>query len=337
MSGTSIEEPLGHAHLPNDGWAGERWAAASRARDRKFWIGLAVAILVHALLLIGIGTSAPQSLGSAGGAEDTISIDLVTQADLDSTATVAEQKAGDPEVPVSAAPPEQPPAAAPTPPEPQTDAQPETPSAPQPETPPETQPETQPAPQPETPSEAKPEQQQSILPDVAENLPDLLSESLPGEAPKKNEAAAKPKPQPKPPERPQDKPPEKPQEKRTARLDLSPPKSAPNAPSGGGGGSAGFERPPNITRSGENDAFGRRVIAALQKSMPPHSGIYGRLTVRIVLKQDGNVAEVKVIKTSAISVLDDVVLFAARQTPYPFPAPNSKDVDRIFFVTYNYR
>lgn len=306
MSGTSIEEPQGHAITPNDGWAGERWAGASRARDRKFWIGLAVAVLVHALLLIRIGTSAPPSMGTAGGSEDTISIDLVTQADLDSTATVAEQKAGDPDVPVTAAQPEQPPPAAPSPPEPQAEA-----------------------PQPEAPPETKPEQQQSILPDVADNVPDVLSEPLPGEAPKKSEAAAKPKP----PNKLQ----EKQQEKRTAKLDLSPPKSAPNAPSGGGGGSAGFERPPNITRSGENDAFGQRVIAALQKSMPPHSGIYGRLTVRIVLKPDGNVDEVKVIKTSTISVLDEVVLFAARQTPYPFPAPNSKDVDRVFLVTYIYR
>ncbi len=319
MTATSVEQEAGFAPLAGD--ADARLAARSRAPDRRFWIGAAVALLLHSLLLIRVGTSAPTSLGTAGGEDNTISIDLVSEADLESNATVEEAKAGSPELPITQAPPQE------APPQPAPDAKAEAPPEqpePTPEPAQETSQEPPVEPKPETPSET----QTLSAADLAKEVPDFESIPMPGEKPAEKPTAktapVKPKPQVKP------------QEKKTARLDLSPPSRALNAPSGGAGGSAGFERPAGITRSGANDAFGRGVIAALQKSMPPHTGTNGRVTVRIALNPTGNVSDVKVLKPSGVGDIDEQVLFAARQTAYPFPAPNSKDVDRVFIVTYNY-
>ena len=336
MNETASERNVDFAPLIGDD-AGAR-LARTRAPDAKFWLGVAVAALLHCLLLIRAGTSEPTSLGAAGGAEDSISIDLVTQADLDGTATVEERMAGRPDVPPTAEPPKDDPPAQPAP---EAAAQPP-PEKAEPtqekaaETPVEPKPETEPETKPETPADTKADEKATSLADLTNELPDLQSIPLPGEAPPKKPAADRQeKPKVKPPQTTPEKTQERPKEKKTARLDLSPPSRA-FAPSGGAGGSAGFERPAGVTRSGANDAFGKGVITALQKSMPPHSGINGSVQVRIVLKPDGNVAEVKVLRPSHAGDIDDQVLFAARQTAYPFPPPNSKDVDRVFVVTYNY-
>ena len=71
--------------------------------------------------------------------------------------------------------------------------------------------------------------------------------------------------------------------------------------------------------------------------MPQLSNTFGRVTVRITLNDTGNLADVKVVRKSDIAGLDQNVMFATRQTNYPFPPPNSKDVDRVFIVTYIYR
>ena len=108
---------------------------------------------------------------------------------------------------------------------------------------------------------------------------------------------------------------------------------------GGGsedGGSSAVQRPPGITRSGENDEFARNVIRALQKTMPRERA-NGRVTVRIVLSENGSRADVKLLKSGGDPDLDFNVMFAARQTAYPFPPNNSTLVDRTFTVTYIYR
>jgi hypothetical protein len=123
----------------------------------------------------------------------------------------------------------------------------------------------------------------------------------------------------------------KPQRDRTAMLDLSPP----TAFSGRGGG-MGQQRPPGITRSGENDAFARGVINALQKTMPQLSNTFGRTTVRITFDMEGRLVSTEVVVPSNVPNLDRYVVFATKQTSYPFPPRNAKPVDLVFLITYIY-
>ena len=84
------------------------------------------------------------------------------------------------------------------------------------------------------------------------------------------------------------------------------------------------------------DAFARGVIRALQQTMPQLRETLGRVTVRIILNQNGNVESVQVVRPSKIASLDQSVLFATKQTSYPFPPPNATLADRTFVVTYIY-
>ena len=100
--------------------------------------------------------------------------------------------------------------------------------------------------------------------------------------------------------------------------------------------SAAMARPEGITRSGENDDFGRGVIRALRQTMPAHRGVNGRVSVRLFLNEFGNLAEVQVIRPSGDPVLDQSVAFAAKQSSFPIPPKGSTVVDRTFLVTYIY-
>ncbi len=145
--------------------------------------------------------------------------------------------------------------------------------------------------------------------------------------PKPNAETETPKAAPKPA-------PKKPQ-KKVASLDLSTPKNL-MQPSFGGGRSAGLQRPPGITRSGLNDAFARGVIRALQQTMPQLVDINGRVTIRILLSETGNVVEVRLLSGAKNSTLNQDVVFAAQQTSYPIPPTGSNLADRTFMVTYIY-
>ncbi len=310
MSATGIELGIGPGNEPDieSGGglpllAGERWLPAS-SRDRRFVIALGATAVLHAVFVIGIARSVPRYAGDPSGANNAISIAIVTEADLKSLSTVPETGDRPPGAPANAVPPPQPP-------EPQSK-----PDQPQPDQPEPDQPETL---------------RQSITEDVPE-VPDTKSTSEPGPtqgptpeptpAPKKPIAKAQPQLPPKP--------------KQSAKLDLTPPATSFNAPEGGGGKSAGFERPPGITRSGANDEFARNVIRELKKTMPQLSSTFGRVKVRIVLNQNGNVIDVQVMMPSNVAGLDQSVVFAVKQTSFPFPPPNSLPVDRIFQVTYIY-
>jgi TonB family protein len=97
-----------------------------------------------------------------------------------------------------------------------------------------------------------------------------------------------------------------------------------------------FSRPAGITKSGENDDFGRGVIRALRKTMPDMGPTRGRVTVRFMLSQNGNLVEVRLARSSGNPALDQAVLFAVQQSSFPFPPPNAPPVDRTFLVTYIY-
>ncbi len=326
MTGISVEQPDGSAAPSTVLLSGERWAAVARVHDKKFWAGLAAALLLHSLLLIGINLSKPKQIGDPSGADNAISVDLVTQADLESRATVAEKGGAGPGVPV----PQTPPVETPPPPQQQSEAKPEVTPEPPVETPAETKSEQAP-PEPE----AKPEQEKPSEAKAELDVPDALA--LPGEGAEPAKKAPDAQPPAKPIEKQQAKPQSKPPQKKTAALDLTMPAIDFSAPVTSGRVSVGTARPPGITRSGANDEFGKRVIRNLSQTFPQLSDTVGQVTVRIVVSQEGNLAEVKILEASNVAILDQSVVFAVQQTSFPFPPPNSKDVDRTFYVRYLYR
>jgi periplasmic protein TonB len=324
------------------------------ADDRRFFRFLLLALVLHALVLIRVQTAEPRRLGAPQGADDGISVSIITEQDLKGRATVEDRAAGAPAPPAPPAksvtppptPPPAPPIEQPTPPEPQA-------AAPPPPPPPPAE-EPTPVEKPTPPAELRP-----TLPDQAvepaPKAPDPKPTPQKSEAEKaqeqpskteKTEEAAKPveKPVPeklKPAEKPAEAKPKAPAPEKkpapkteTAKLDLTPPAIF-QAPVGGGG--AGVQRPAGITRSGENDDFARNVIRALQSTMPQLSNTFGRVTVRIELNMNGNLVRTTVVKPSSVAGLDQSVVFATQQSSFPFPPRNAVPADLVFFVTYIYR
>jgi periplasmic protein TonB len=284
--------------------------------QRGFRVALFVACLCHAAFLIQVGQSNPRSIGDRTGQPDAIAVELVSAADLDSKEIVAVPPAGAP--PKSAAPP-------PPEPAPQPDAATPAPAAP----PAETQPKEPP---PKTEPKPEKEPKTAALPDFTATLPDLATVPLPMDPAK----TSKPEDA-----EPSETEPAKPTEKQSApapaakppapQVRLNPSDAAPP------GRSAGATRPPGITQSGENDEFGRGVIRALRSTMPPPQGIFGQVTVRLILTENGDLAEVRVLQPSGRSGLDQSVVFATKQTYFPLPPYKSTLADRTFTIRYVYR
>lgn len=322
------------------------------ADDRRFFRFLLVAVLLHALLLVRVNTGEPRRLGAPGGADDAISVSLITEQDLKGRATVEDRAAGLP-VP-SAQPTQRQPAPTPPPqdmPSEQPQATPEA-AAPAPPPPPPDEPKPSEAPEkavslkPTLPDEAtdqaprqadaaKPETKESKKEpektakqsELTDDTADLLDLTKPTETPKKAEKPAEAPAKPATEAKPQKK-------TQTAKLDLTPPALF-QAPVGGGG--AGVQRPAGITRSGENDDFARGVIRALQMTMPQLRNTFGRVTVRIELNMNGNLVRTTVLNPSKVAGLDQSVVFATQQSSFPFPPRNAVPADLVFFVTYIYR
>ena len=122
-------------------------------------------------------------------------------------------------------------------------------------------------------------------------------------------------------------------------LDLSPSLrfDLPDGAFAPGGRYAAVMRPPNVTRSGENDEFGRGVIRALRKTMPVSPDTLGRVTVRLLLSETGNLTQLQLVRSSGDPILDQNVVFAAKQSSFPIPPAGSTVPDRTFLVTYIYR
>lgn len=346
-------------------------------RERAFWLGLFVALMAHSALMLALTSAAEHEqrrVGVDGGAEDSIAVEIVDAATLrdsmEPPAPPSPPPAMQPQQPM-AQPAQQPQQA--EPPAPQEEqqtamAEPEPPQPPPPQTE-VSDPVVEPPPAPEPPAEQQ-QNTQALKPALDAAPPDPVEKALedapalaeaaeaekaeeakeaPEEA-KKEEAkpAEKPKEAPKaeakPPEVKKEaqkqKPPTKQQPKkrsqRTAALDLSMPSEMGESSSDAGGASSMVQRPPGITRSGENDAFALDVIRALRRSMPPATA-RGRVTVRIVLSENGSRADVKVVNSGGNPDMDFNIVFAARQTAYPFPPRNSTVADRTFTVTYIYR
>jgi TonB family protein len=118
--------------------------------------------------------------------------------------------------------------------------------------------------------------------------------------------------------------------KLSLQLDLPPNFVAPS------GLSTAAVRPPDITRSGENDEFGRRVIRALRQTMPPARGEVGKVTVRLLLSATGDLSELQLVRPAADPALTQSVVFAVRQSSFPIPPTGATRSDRTFLVTYIY-
>lgn len=170
------------------------------------------------------------------------------------------------------------------------------------------------------------DEQKATARSIEKETPDLLSlpapsEKLPDPSEKKSDSNAAKKNQPKP------RPP----------LDLSARLATPDIPFSAGGLSASIARPPGVTRSGENDDFGRGVIRALRQTMPGLRNTVGRVTVRLFVSQTGNLEEVQLVKSAGNANLDQSVVFAVKQASFPIPPARSTPSDRTFLVTYIYQ
>lgn len=277
------------------------------AQDNRFRIAVALAAAVHAALIFGVTRSSPRQMGERSGRADGISVVLVDAADLKSKNTFREDGAAPGSIP-------RPPAPAPVAPQPPP---PKTSEPPQPKSP-----SSPPAPEKATPAPRPLDEQKSALQAIEKHT--LESLAPPTQAPAQSDAgsAAKPPPKAEPKAEPKPKP----------SLDLA----MPDIPVAPGARGAAVARPPGATRSGENDEFGRGVIRALRQTMPGPAGQLGRVTVKLLLSNNGNLVEVQLIRGAGIPGLDQSVVFAVKQASFPIPPMGSTSVDRTFLVTYIY-
>jgi TonB family protein len=70
--------------------------------------------------------------------------------------------------------------------------------------------------------------------------------------------------------------------------------------------------------------------------MPQHRRIYGRVTIRLLINESGNLAEVQIVRNSGDGSLDQSVVFASKQSSFPLPPQGATVADRTFLVTYIY-
>jgi TonB family protein len=291
-------------------------AVARKPQRRAFWVALACAGVLHIVLIAGFVRSLPQrQMGEKGGMPEGVSVAMVDAADVASSNTFA--KAG------GAASPLRP--ARPVPP-----AQKEAVTrleGPTPQTvpPPSDTKTPEPAPAHEAAGQdgiGKERKEETAPWPIDPQALETVSPSEQAVKPREPNATSKPAVT-------------RPEQRKAAAQPLQ--LSLPDAPIVPGGGGTAFARPAGITRSGVKDEFGRGVIRALRKTMPDLDPARGNVTVRILLSQDGNLVEVQLVRSSGNPMMDQSVMFAVRQSSFPFPPSNAPPVDRTFVVTYIYR
>ena len=283
-----------------------------------FWIGLSCAALLHACMILSVGRAAPRQLGERDGTPDAISVELVDPAELRGSAKSARPHqgradAGDPHrrrLPAPSTPSRyhrarqawrHPPRA------------PDLATAPASASPPSA----------EVPSSAERPPPAVGKKTATLSTPEATSEAQPlGSIPP---LSATPPSPPAP-----DAPKSKTQPRPSLQLDLPTDFAAPS------GLSTAAIRPPDITRSGENDEFGRRVIRALRQTMPAARGELGRVTVRLLLSATGDLVEVQLVRPASDPILTQSVVFAVKQSSFPIPPAGATRSDRTFLVTYIY-
>ncbi|RPI39013.1 MAG: hypothetical protein EHM67_10610, partial [Hyphomicrobiaceae bacterium] len=213
-----------------------------------FWIGLSCAALLHACMILSVGRAAPRQLGERDGNPDAISVELVDPAELRGSAKPARPQQGRADAGDTAA--SSPPAVAAIPALPSgpgvapSSAPPDLATAPASASPPTA--EVPPAAERPPPAAGKKTATLSAqeAPPAAQPLDTIPPLSAtPPSTPAPDAAKTKTPPRP------------------SLQLDLPTDFATPS------GLSTAAIRPPDITRSGENDEFGRRVIRALRQTM----------------------------------------------------------------------
>ena len=260
-------------------------ASASSRRDRGFRLGLACALALHGMLLVGLLKSPQRQIGEPDGQLDGVSVDLIEESALQS------QMPGPTALPSHTL----------------TDPVPETP------------PVEQPAPPQQRQSAPKSTDTASLAKEMPElfALPDPAGRQSGPDRSAKDAAKDKSKP--------------------LAGFDLTVPRKLLDQQMTFQGGSAAVVRPTDVTKSGENDDFGRGVIRALRQTLPRPNGSTGRVGIRFQLSPTGNIIEIHVAVSSGNPSMDQAVVFAARQASFPVPPRNATLSDRSFLVTYIYR
>lgn len=282
-----------------------------------FWIGLSCAALLHACMILSVGRAAPRQLGERDGNPDAISVELVDPAELPSSAKPARPHQGRADTGDAAA--SSPPAVA---------AIPALPS------PPGVAPSSAPPDLATAPASASPPSAE--VPPAAERPPPAVGKKTATLSTQEAATAAQPldsipplsatPPSTPAPDAPKTKTPPRP----SLQLDLPTDFATPS------GLSTAAIRPPDITRSGENDEFGRRVIRALRQTMPAARGELGRVTVRLLLSATGDLLEVQLVRPASDPILTQSVVFAVKQSSFPIPPAGATRSDRTFLVTYIY-
>lgn len=323
--------------------AGWRLIEPPKQRRSTIWVPLAVAAALHiapflATALGVVPSVSMRRMGEADGDPDAITVDVVDAATLASSSPPpvqpppqpAPEPAPQPPQPPQAQPP-QAPQAQPTPPIPEirgTTAPESPPDEPLPKQPPrETPPAKQPAakappPPPPLPAPPPPQRPNPGVEEMVKEMTELFAPEPRRQAP----PAKRPNEQQPPPA---NEPPREPSTVEPSTRELDKPIEFQ-------ANSSSVARPVDITRSGENDEFGRGVIRALRQTMPPPWGLRSRVTIMFLLSPSGQVAEMQLVKGSGYPLVDQSVVFAARNSTFPMPAKGSKVSDRIFLVTYLY-
>ncbi len=355
-----IEQPTEGGDLV----AAFRAAAAPTVRERRFWVMLAIAFLLHASILVSIMRSPPQQLGDANTAPDAVAVSFVTEAELRDATTGADGGAAAPaQQPSPQAPATEPPQPVQPPPQPPAEAQPQQAA----QAPPPPEPKAEPEKTEVPPAEAEAEKLAKADVEARPETP-TLRDSLPADAvperkadePKDKKDEAQDKPEKQAAERAQEeltkeKPDllalpdptapgpkatkqqqaRKPQKQAMRNPDMTLPGKSQDMMTSPDGRSAGIERPAGITRSGANDDFARGVIRALRQTMPQMS-VLGRVTVRILINMNGNIESVEVVNRSDNTDLNRAVVFSTKQASFPFPPNGATLADRTFTITYIY-
>jgi len=289
---------------------------ARNLSERRFWIGLACVALLHAGMVVGVGRSAPRHLGERDGDPDAISVEFVDPLALRG----ASAEPG----PAAAAPHPSPPL---TPPSQAAEAARPSPPPPPPAKPVPANPALE-APAP--PAGATAATQPGASPPAGEDKKTAHAAAKDAAAPALDPIAPLTLPEPSVGQPSPDKSRPTANPKLALQLDLPPNFAAPS------GLSTAAVRPPDITRSGENDEFGRRVIRALRQTMPAARGELGRVTVRLLLSPTGDLMEVQLVRPAADPILTQNVVFAVKQSSFPIPPAGATRSDRTFLVTYIY-
>jgi periplasmic protein TonB len=91
---------------------------------------------------------------------------------------------------------------------------------------------------------------------------------------------------------------------------------------------------PAATHSGKSDEFERAVAWALAATVPQGNGVWGSTIVTFVVSANGQVQDLRLLKSSGDKFLDTGALMAVRQARLPTPPADLGAGDRTFNVEY---